>query len=915
MEVVENRTSKRFKSSLKVKDKNENQNKKSSYLFSPFRTIGYVSNHVPFDVMIRGTSFLISTCVGRNIQTYDCAKLNLLFVTPSTEGKISSICSWNDFIFAAVGQEIFAYRKGKLVSLSNIFLGNITLMEAFGGYLTTYTDQNYLTVWNIHLQGNLWPLFNIYVDISEIYTEIEIDKKSSVLCMIHPVTYLNKLVLGKIDGTLEIWNIRTTKIIYTFSSFKAAIICLEQSPVLDIISIGLIDGRILIYNIKKDKELFRFNQDGKVTSISFRTDGSTIMCSSNDKGDIFIWDLSKKRIVNTFYNAHFGSIVKIKFLNGQPLLLSSSIDNSLKEWIFDSPDNIPRLLRYRSGHSAPPSIIRFYGYDSHFILSSSRDRSLRGFSTFNDSQTTELSQKPFVKKSISLKFSIEELRLPEILSIAVQPSKEKYWNNIITAHKGEKVARLWSWKKRAIERYSVGISICGNFGFIGSSLGTIDMYNMQSKLHRRKFYDDLNGHKKDITGIISDSLNKTMVSSSLDGTLKFWKISTGKLMHTLNIESPITLMTYQKSSDLLAIVSDDLCIRIIDIDTTKIVRELWGHTNRITDLVFSHDGRWLISSSLDSTIRTWDLPLGYLIDAFRTPSICTSLDFSPSGDFLATSHKDSFGITLWTNRSQFSQVFIHNIQESEAKMVNFPSILGEEGSGIIDISLQNTSDNINVSYKTNYISSKQIDIQALTLSSIPRSKLNTLRNLEIIRLRNKPKEPPKVPEKPPFFISLLKDTPKNMSLTSETNMHTKVDKNASKVIKIKNLAMESKFTTLLKEGAAQNDYMKFIEYLKALNPSSIDFEIRSLSTDFSFSEIIWFLNALTQRLKKRLDFEFIQICMASFLNIHGDIFIENPDNIALEQSLVNWEKEHKIVSVKLKGLVNYCSGVLSFIRS
>lgn len=54
------------------------------------------------------------------------------------------------------------------------------------------------------------------------------------------------------------------------------------------------------------------------------------MCSSNDKGDIFIWDLSKKRIVHVFHNAHFGSIVKIKFLNGQPLLLSSSIDNSLK---------------------------------------------------------------------------------------------------------------------------------------------------------------------------------------------------------------------------------------------------------------------------------------------------------------------------------------------------------------------------------------------------------------------------------------------------------------------------------------------------------------------------------------------------------------------------------------------------------
>lgn len=784
-------------------------------------------------------------------------------------------------------------------------------MDAFGGYLITYSEKNYLTIWNILSR--------------EIYSEVEIDQKESVSCMVHPATYLNKLVLGKIDGTLEIWNIRTVKIVYKFQSFKAAITCLEQSPVLDIISIGLADGRIFIYNIMKDKELFQFKQEGKVTSISFRTDGPSIMCSANNKGDIFIWDLSKRRILHVLYTAHFGSIVKIKFLNGQPLLLSSSVDNSLKEWIFDSSNVIPRLLKSRSGHSAPPSIIKFYGHDSHFILSSSWDRSLRGFSTFNDSQTTELSQKPFVKKPISLKFSIEELRLPEILSIAVQPAKEKYWNNIITAHKGENVARLWSWKRKAIEKFvlrttdkssikSVWISFCGNFGFIGSSLGTIDMYNMQSKLHRRKFHDNLNGHKKDITGIISDPLNKIMASSSLDGTIKFWKISTGNLLYTLDIKSPITLMVYQKSSDLLAITSDDLCIRIIDIETKKIIRELWGHKNRITDLVFSYDGRWLISSSLDSTIRTWDLPVGCLIDAFRTSSICTSLDFSPTGDFLATSHADSFGITLWTNKSLFSQVLIHNFQESEIKTINLPAV-SKEGVGIIDLSLNSTSENTDIFLKTEYISSKQIDEKLLTLSSIPRFKLNTLYNLDIIKLRNKPIEPPKVPESVPFFIPLLKDTSKDtMISTPDTNKLLEIDKSASRVIKMKDLCAESQFTKLLKEGATHKNYIKFIEHLKTLNPSSIDFEIRSLSIDFSYSEIIWFVDALTQRLKKRIDFEFIQICMAKFLNIHGDIFIENPDNTALRLSLENWEKEHKIVSTKLKTLVDYCSGVLSFLR-
>ncbi|QSL65323.1 hypothetical protein MERGE_002633 [Pneumocystis wakefieldiae] len=815
------RDSKHLKLGPESGHKDESENMQSSYLFSPFRTIGYVCSNVPFDVMARGGAFLVSLSVGRNIQTYDVRE------------RISSVCSWGDFVFAGAGQSIFAYRKGKIEwSIRNEEGEGVLLMCVYGGYLVTYTEKNSLVVWNILTR--------------------EFGRNEGVLCMIHPATYLNKFILGKKDGILELWNIRTGKLIYQFSSFKLSITCLEQPPVLDIIAVGLASGVISMYDIRKDQELFQFKQDGSVTSIGFRTDGPPMMCSSNDNGDIFIWDLSKRRILN--------------------------------QWIFDSPDSIPRLLKHRSGHSAPPSIIRFYQDDSHFILSASRDRSLRGFSIFNDSQNTELSQKPFIKKPISLNFSLEELRLPEILSFAAQPTKEKYWNNIITAHKGENVARLWSWRRKAIEKFVLKTS-------------------------------DKSSIKKEITGIVSDSLNKTLVSSSLDGTIKFWKISTGKLMYTLDIKLPITLMRYQKSSDLLAIVCDDFCIRVIDIETIKIVRELWGHTNRITDLVFSYDGRWIISSSSDLTIRTWDLPVGCLIDAFRTPSICTSLDFSPTGDFLATTHIDSYGITLWTNKSQFSEVFVRSIQESEIKTINLPAVLEENSSGMIDFSLKNIPNDTDIFYKAEYTSSKQIN-QMLTLSSIPRFKLNTLYNLDIIKLRNKPKEPPKAPKNAPFFMTLLKDTSKDtIPSISYTNESLETDKRVSRIINMKDLSVESQFTKLLKQGAAQKDYTKFISHLKTLNPSSIDFEIRSLSLDSLFSEIIWFLDALTQSLKRRIDFEFIQICMAKFLNIHGDIFIENPNNDALQQSLVNWEKEHKIISIKLKKLVDYCSGVLSFIRN
>ena len=42
---------------------------------------------------------------------------------------------------------------------------------------------------------------------------------------------------------------------------------------------------------------------------------------------------------------------------GEPLLMSAGADNSLKQWVFDSADGAPRLLKFRSGHAAPPTTV------------------------------------------------------------------------------------------------------------------------------------------------------------------------------------------------------------------------------------------------------------------------------------------------------------------------------------------------------------------------------------------------------------------------------------------------------------------------------------------------------------------------------------------------------------------------------
>lgn len=60
-------------------------------------------------------------------------------------------------------------------------------------------------------------------------------------------------------------------------------------------------------------------------------------------------------------DAHDGPLTSLYFFPGEPLLMSGAADNSLKQWLFDSADGTARLLRFRSGHSAPPTCLKFYG--------------------------------------------------------------------------------------------------------------------------------------------------------------------------------------------------------------------------------------------------------------------------------------------------------------------------------------------------------------------------------------------------------------------------------------------------------------------------------------------------------------------------------------------------------------------------
>lgn len=78
----------------------------------------------------------------------------------------------------------------------------------------------------------------------------------------------------------------------------------------------------------------------------------------------------------------------------------------------------------------------------------------------------------------------------------------------------------------------------------------------------------------------------------------------------IKLDSPICKMELHRPSSLIAVVLSDFTIEVIDIVGRKVVRKFEGHDEQLTDVAFSPDGRWIVSASLDSTLKCFDVPSG-----------------------------------------------------------------------------------------------------------------------------------------------------------------------------------------------------------------------------------------------------------------------------------------------------------------
>lgn len=980
-----------------------------TYLTNSPKTIGLVSpTAVPFtSVPLGQTTFQITTSVGRSLQTYDLKRgLSLVFLSsPVCPELITATCAYRDRVFVAWGTDKTPGGRGIWVFKRGRYIGSLELGDSAPQKLIK------ILVFGNWIIGCGAAAIDVWKsETYEHYTSIRPGSRGSSHqvfsgCICTLPTFLNKVFVGRADGSIDIYNVSTARLVHTIALDASAgpVVCLAPAPALSLLAVAHANGSLRIIDVETEEVAINLQQPNTaktISSISFRTDGAgagddgrsegIMATASIESGDITLWDLTRGgKVAGILRAAHETStsttasgITGMEFLPGQPVIVSSGMDNALRSWIFDqvpfSP--IPRILHSRSGHASSITTLKFVpsatdGSEANgkWLMSAGNDRSLWGFSLRKDSQSTEFSQGNVkhkakkVGKLTSDESGVEDFKCPPITSIAcslnrdggmgtvtgpiwTNPSTQNAeeasmtgWESIVTAHEGDRYARTWSWGRKKAGRWAfetsdrkpvtgVAITACGTFALVGSAGGALDMFNLQSGVHRQRFPARLKagqakqlklgrlgsepaakyqkGHSNAVTGIVVDNLNHNVISSGLDGQLIFWQFLTGQVESRIKLDGVPTAVRYNSVSGLMSVACDDLCVRVVDIETKKVVRELWGCVGQIYDHCFSHDGRWIVTCSMDSVVRIFDLATGHLIDAFKT-NTCTNVAFSSTGEFLATAHAGHIGINIWNNKSLFMSIPSRQIDEDKdiidltgADELQAPSQVAMMDDEPLQL---NVMGEIDVEKSV-----AQLDTSLLTLSLVPQSRWQTLLNLETIRQRNKPIQPPQKPKAAPFFLGSLAPSGMNasgMAVQEASPELAVMDAEKSRISRLTSLQPgESRVSTYLETFDSDKNVDDLITYMTALSPSAADLAIRSLD----MQEMPLFVRALTLRLQQRRDFELVNTWMAVFLKLHGE-FVAGVEEVKL--AVIEYQQAMQGEEDRLGRSVGWAKGVVEFLRS
>jgi len=403
------------------------------------------------------------------------------------------------------------------------------------------------------------------------------------------------------------------------------------------------------------------------TGVAYSPDGKRMATGGMS---LKIWDMESGRELRSL-NGHTGMINSVAYSPDGKRIVSGSMDKTVKIW--DTENG--RLIRTLSGHEHWVFSVA-YSPDGKRIASGSMDKTVKIW----DPETG--------RKRMDLKGHINA-----IWSVAYSPDGKR-----IASGSGDSTIKIWDAEKGKLLRtlpghtgqvMSVAYSPDGKRIASGSMDKTVRIWDPETG----RLLQTLTGHEDDVDHVAYSPDGKRVASGSNDKTARVWDPETGKELRKLNSGiRDVSSVVYTPDGRYITVGADDnlifwdtqsgetqdapfmqsnktwsvmyspdgkhilsahgdKTIRIWDLETGRLLRTLSGHTDEVNSAAYSPNGKRVASGSTDKTIRIWEPESGQLLQTLTGyTSIVVIVVYSPDGKHILSAHGDN-AIKIWDSEN------------------------------------------------------------------------------------------------------------------------------------------------------------------------------------------------------------------------------------------------------------------------
>jgi WD40 repeat protein len=380
-----------------------------------------------------------------------------------------------------------------------------------------------------------------------------------------------QLATGSIDAKIHIWDVQTRKLRRTFKGHEEAITSVAFSPDMQLLASGSEDCTSGIWDLKSETgqrlRKLKPGQHAEVNSVAFSRDGSRFAFSTSDT--IHIWNTKTWEQLQVMQARSFDGVCSVVFAPSGTYLASGSSDNAVHLW-----------------YAAPKPV-----------------------------DEEQQPQQQLAERN-------------PIIVLAISPDGR----TIAAAHSGGTIS-LWDMETNKLIREKAGSNHTQNVYSLmfsphdgGKMLlsSSSDETVQVSEVASGKLLHRFAGHAHSVRSASWSSDGAYIASASNDSTIRIWKIGgegddKPSVLKDAHGGAYAQCVAFSPNGNYIISGGNDSKVAIWqqqpDQNTWERKHALVGHSEPVVGVCVSPDSKRVISSSLDKTLRIWDIERGDSVQA------------------------------------------------------------------------------------------------------------------------------------------------------------------------------------------------------------------------------------------------------------------------------------------------------------